>query len=220
MKVAVFGTGTVGQALAGKLVSLGHTVVIGTRDVEAAKARADGRAPFGEWIAANPDVAVEAFGSAANGADMVFNATQGTGSVDALRAAGDHAGRIVVDVSNPLDPESGFPPVFFVSNDDSLGEQIQRAFPEAKVVKALNTVNAAVMVDPGAVGNGDHDIFICGNDADAKAEVTRLLTEGFGWQRVTDLGDLSSARAMEMYLALWLRLLLQIGPMFNIKVVR
>jgi len=222
MKVAVFGTGMVGQALAGKLGELGHTVVVGTRDVDAARQRADGRAPFGPWIADHPDVAVETFAAAARDAEMIFNATSGEGSIEALKlAGGDLDGKIIVDVSNALDSSSGFPPSFFVANTDSLGEQIQRAFPDAKVVKALNTVTAAVMVAPGTVANGEHDIFVCGNDDGAKAEVSHLLTEGFGWKRVTDLGDITNARATEMYLALWLRLMGNIGTnMFNIKVVR
>jgi predicted dinucleotide-binding enzyme len=143
-------------------------------------------------------------------------------SLEALGAAGadNVAGKTLVDVSNPLDFSQGMPPTLSVCNDDSIGEQIQRAFPEAKVVKALNTVNAAVMVNPELVP-GEHELFICGNDDGAKSQVIELL-ESFGWpaDRVLDLGDISGARATEMYLPLWLRLMGATGgPNFNIKVV-
>ena len=106
-------------------------------------------------------------------------------------------------------------------NTDSLGEQIQRAFPGARVVKALNTVTAAMMVNPQAVGGGDHHVFVSGDDPEAKGEVTRLLRDWFGWRNVLDLGDITTARGTEMYLALWIRMMIAMGsPMFNIKVVR
>jgi predicted dinucleotide-binding enzyme len=113
------------------------------------------------------------------------------------------------------------PPSLTVCNTDSLGEQIQRAFPAARVVKALNTVNAQVMVDPAGVGGGDHDLFVCGDDAEAKRQVTDWLGEWFGWRNVVDLGDISTARGTEMLLPLWVRLWAALGtPRFNLKVVR
>jgi predicted dinucleotide-binding enzyme len=126
---------------------------------------------------------------------------------------------VLVDIANPLDFSQGMPPSLFVSDTDSLGERIQRRFPQARVVKALNTVNAYVMVDPKRVAGGDHTTFVSGNDADAKKEVLGLL-EAFGWSDVVDLGDITTARGTEMYLTLWLRIMgATQNPMFNIKVV-
>lgn len=131
------------------------------------------------------------------------------------------AGKVLLDISNPLDFSRGMPPSLTVANTDSLGEQIQRALPKTRVVKSLNTVNAFLMVDPGLLAGGEHTMFVSGNDAGAKAEVTRLLKDGFGWKDVVDLGDLTNARATEMYVVLWARLYgaLQ-NPMFNVKLVR
>ena len=227
MRVGILGSGTVGRTLAGKVASLGHDVMLGTRDPAATLARQD-TGPmtpqtFAEWHAANPAVRLGRFDEAAAHGELVVNATNGTAALAALEAAGagNLAGKTLVDTSNPLDFSAGFPPSLSVCNTDSMGEQIQAAFPGAHVVKALNTVTAPVMVDPGAVGAGDHDIFICGNDTGAKEEVATLLREGFGWRIVIDLGDIGGARGMEMYLPLWLRLMGTGGtPMFNVRVVR
>jgi predicted dinucleotide-binding enzyme len=228
MKIGVLGTGIVGQAIGGKLASTGHEVMIGTRDVDEALVRTEAPRPgvqaFGEWHQANPQVGVGTFAQAVAHGEVVVNATAGTASLDVLQAAGAENldGKIVVDISNPLDFSRGMPPSLSVSNTDSLGEQIQRAFPGAKVVKTLNTVSAPVMIEPQAVAGGDHDIFMSGDDAEAKTEVTRLLGEWFGWrtESVIDLGDITSARGPEMYLPLWIRLMMGRGsPMFNIKVV-
>jgi hypothetical protein len=146
------------------------------------------------------------FANAAAFGEIVFNCTAGAGSLDALEATGaaNLRGKILVDVANPLDFSHGMPPSLFAGNTDSLGERIQAAFPEARVVKTLNTVNANVMVDPGRVP-GESDVFVCGNDAGAKSEVTRILKD-FGWRSVIDLGDITAARGTEFYLHLWLRL--------------
>jgi predicted dinucleotide-binding enzyme len=226
MRVGVLGTGIVGQTLGGEIAEVGHAVMVGTRDVEASLARTEpgmaGSPPFSEWLAQNPEVKAGTFAEAAAHGEVLFNATNGSGSLEALRLAGSANldGKILVDVSNPLDFSAGMPPTLFVSNSDSLGEQIQNAFPGAKVVKTLNTVTAFVMVDPGRVGDGDHHAFVSGNDPSAKAEVTRVLREWFGWKDVIDLGDISTARGTEMYLALWIRLFAALGtPMLNVKVV-
>jgi predicted dinucleotide-binding enzyme len=163
------------------------------------------------------------FRDAAELGELVFNCTAGAASVDALEQAGEDAlrGKVLIDVSNPLDFSRGFPPSLLVSNTDSLAERIQREFPAARVVKSLNTMTAALMVDPTAVAAGDHVVFVSGDDADAKQEVAALLRDGWGWKHVVDLGDLSSARAAEMYLPLWVRLLRALDtPMFNISLVR
>ena len=215
MKFGVLGSGMVGSAIATKLVSLGHEVKMGSRDAKNEKAAA--------WVSkAGRGASQGTFADAAGFGEIVFNCTNGMGSIDALKSAGAATlrGKVLVDVANPLDFSKGMPPTLFVGNGDSLGEMIQRTFPEAKVVKALNTVNANVMVKPGRV-SGDHDVFVCGNDAGAKAQVIRLLKDEFGWKTVHDIGDITAARATESYLHLWLRLYgaLQTAD-FNVRVVR
>jgi predicted dinucleotide-binding enzyme len=227
MRVGVLGTGVVGQAIAGKLSELGHEVVVGTRDPDQTLGRQEpdvfGNPPFGAWLAEHPAVRLAGLGDAAAHGEVVVNATAGGAALEALRLAGEANldGKVLVDVANPLDFSQGMPPSLSVSNTDCLGECIQREFPTARVVKTLNTVNASVMVNPGLVGGGDHTVFVSGNDPEAKALVTDLLTEGFGWRDVIDLGDITTARGAEMQMALWLRLMGSLGtPMFNFKVVR
>ena len=226
MKIAVLGTGMVGRTIAGALAGLGHDVVIGTRDPKATLARTEpdmmGTAPFAQWHAANTGIGVAAFAEAAAGAELIVNATNGGGSLAALSAAGSGnlAGKIIMDIANPLDFSQGMPPSLNPVNTDSLGEQIQRAFPEARVVKTLNTMTASVMVDPARVAGGDHSVFVSGNDADAKAAVTELL-KGFGHRDVIDLGDITTARGAEMLLPIWLRLWGALGTgEFNFKIAR
>jgi 8-hydroxy-5-deazaflavin:NADPH oxidoreductase len=226
MRIGVLGTGTVGRIIGARLVALDHDVTIGTRDVEALLASTEvnqiTQETFADWHAKNWDVSLGSFAEAAEHGELVVNATNGAGSLDALGAAGEQNldGKVLVDIANPLDPSSGVPPSLFVSNTDSLGEQIQRAFPGARVVKALNTMTAFVMADPTLVAGGDHSVFVCGNDARAKEQVAEIL-RSFGWRDVIDLGDITSARGTEGYLPLWLRLwgAFQV-PIFNIKVVR
>ncbi len=227
MKFGIFGTGVVGRTIAGKLASLGNEVALGTRSVEASLARSEpgryGEPPLKDWLEQHPGVRLADFAGAARQGELLFNATSGQGALEALQQAGEaHLnGKVLVDITNPLDFSQGMPPTLTVSNTDSLGEQIQRRFPQVKVVKSLNTVTASVMVDPGQIGGGAHQMFVCGNDAGAKAEVVSLLKDCFGWQEVLDLGDISGARGLEMYLPLWLRLMgvLQ-TPRFNIRIVR
>jgi 8-hydroxy-5-deazaflavin:NADPH oxidoreductase len=213
MRIAVIGTGIVGRTLGEGLAEVGHDVVVGTRDPARTRARE-------EWGATSLSLA--SYGQVGVGADLFINATSGHASLEALQAVGDEAlaGKVLIDVSNALDRSSGFPPTLFVSNTDSLAEQLQRAFPDTKVVKAFNTMTAAVMVNPGAVGGGDTTVFVAGNDADARATVAGVAAD-LGWTDVMDLGDLTAARGLEMWMPLWLRLLMALGgPMFNIKVVR
>jgi 8-hydroxy-5-deazaflavin:NADPH oxidoreductase len=226
MKIGVLGTGIVGQTLSEGLAARDHDVMIGTRDVQAALARTTSEQAwvpaFGVWHDENPDVKVGTFSEAAAHGEVVVNATAGGASLDALSSAGaaNLNGKILIDVANALDFSGGMPPTLSVANTDSLGEQIQRAFPEAKVVKTLNTVSALVMVAPAAVAGADHHVFVSGDDADAKAQVGGWLGEWFGWQNVIDLGGISSARGPEMYLTLWLGLMGSTGsPMFNMKIV-
>ena len=225
MKIGVLGTGIVGQTIAAKLASLGHEVAIGTRDVASLMARTEVsqlNEPFSAWIAKNPAIKVAEFSEAAAHGEIVFNATSGARSMEALGQAGadNLSGKIIVDLGNPLDYSRGMPPSLTVSNTDSLGEQIQRTFPEARVVKTLNTVNALVMVNPQQVAGGDHHVFVSGNDAGAKAEVTAILKDWFGWRHVVDLGDITSARAAEMFLPIWVQISASIGTwIFNIRIV-
>jgi predicted dinucleotide-binding enzyme len=221
MKYAVLGTGMVGRAIAARLAGLGHDVTIGTRDPEATLARTDGDAPYAAWAADHADVALATFAAAAAGADVVVHAGSGLAALDLLGAAGadNLAGKVLVDISNPLDFSAGFPPTLFVKDTDSLGEQIQRAFPQARVVKTLNTLTAELMVRPDTLSETS-TVFVSGDDAEAKAVVTAMLTE-FGHTDVIDLGDISTARGTEMLLPVWLRLMGSLGTAtFNFKVVR
>jgi 8-hydroxy-5-deazaflavin:NADPH oxidoreductase len=226
MNIAVLGTGIVGQLLAGRLTELGHAVAVGTRDVAATKTRAEpdayGNPPYPVWAQAHPEVRLGSFAEAAAGVELIVNATAGNGSIAALEAVGKEnlAGKVLLDIANPLDFSNGMPPSLFVKDTDSLAEQIQRAFPELKVVKALNTMNAALMVNPRQLADGDHSVFVSGDDTAAKKTVTDLLTD-FGHRDVIDLGDLSAARGTEMLLPIWLRLFGTFGtPMLNFKIVR
>jgi predicted dinucleotide-binding enzyme len=217
MRIGILGTGVVGQTLGRKLAEVGHEVRMG--------ARSAGNEKAAEWVrAAGPGASQGTFEDAAAFGEALFNCTAGSASLDALRQAGAEnlRGKILIDVSNPLDFSSGFPPSLTVCNDDSVGERIQKAFPEARVVKTLNTVTAALMVDPSLVP-GEHVLFLNGNGAEAKRQVTAWLGEWFGWPaaRIVDVGDITTARGTEMYLALWVRLYASLGsPMFNFALMR
>ncbi|MDQ6891690.1 MAG: NAD(P)-binding domain-containing protein [Acidobacteriota bacterium] len=215
MKLGVLGTGSVGTALGSGFVKAGHEVRMGSRDAGNEKGKA--------WAtAAGPGASSGDFADAAGFGEIVFNATAGAGAVAAVRAAGREnlRGKILVDVSNPLDFSRGMPPTLFTAAaGDSLAERIQAEVPETKVVKTLNTINASLMLDPARVG-GDSDLFIAGNDTAAKERVTTLLKE-FGWKRVLDLGDSTAARGMEAYVLFWLQLYMaQKTPDFNIRIVK
>jgi predicted dinucleotide-binding enzyme len=215
MRVGVLGTGIVGRTLATKLVSLGHDVMMGSRQAgnEAAVA----------WAESAGQLAGHGtFAAAAGFGELIVNATAGAASIDALVSAEAEnlGGKVLLDVANPLDFSGGMPPTLSVCNTSSVGEQIQGTFPEARVVKSLNTVNADVMVDPSIVP-GSHNIFVAGNDAAAKETVRELLI-GFGWPEadIIDLGGIEAARAVEMFLPLWLRLYSAAGTAhLNVKVV-
>ncbi len=202
--VAVLGTGVVGETIAARLTGLGHDVLIGSRTAKSDR--------------------VVSFATAAAHGDLVVNATGGVVSIEALTAAnvaGALDGKVLLDLSNALDGSEGFPPTIVASDRESLGERIQAAFPAVRVVKALNTVTASVMVDPRSLA-GPSTIFVAGNDDDAKAVVTAVL-RSFGWtaDEILDLGDLSGARGMELYVAFWIRLATTLGTSaFNINVVR
>lgn len=224
MKIGILGSGTVGQVLGTKLAGIGHEVVLGTRTPEELDRERGQAGTLRAWLdQAGAQGRVAGLAETAAHGQVVVNATAGQGSLDALAMAGadNLAGKVLLDIANPLDFSGGFPPTMFVCNDDSLGELIQDAYPDAKVVKTLNTTNASVMVDPGKLAGGDHTVFVSGNDADAKAQVAGWLREWFGWRDVVDLGGIGTARGTEMFLALWTRLYGALGSAeFNVKVVR
>lgn len=211
MRCAVLGTGSVGRTLAARLVELGHDVRLGTRDPSTTRSRDD-------WTEL-PGVALTTFADATAGADLVIHAGSGTAALDLLAQAGDLTGKVLLDISNPLDFSAGFPPTLSVKDTDSLGEQVQRAFPDTFVVKSLNTLTAGLMARPDRLPEAT-TVFVSGDDAGAKRLVTGLLTE-LGHRDVLDLGGIETARGVEMWMPLWLRVMGAVGTAdFNIKVVR
>ncbi len=215
MKIGVLGTGVVGKTIASKLAAIGHEVKLGARSATNENAAA--------WVAETGKGASQGtFGAAAAHGEVVFNCVSGDATLAALESAGAPAleGKILIELANPLDFSNGFPPSLLVSHADSLGEQVQRAFPGAKVVKTLNTINCVVMVDPARAG-ADHDLLMCGNDPAAKEQVAAYLRDWFGWKSILDLGDITNARGQEAYVLLWARLYGSLGtPDFNLKIVR
>ncbi|MHB1109712.1 MAG: NADPH-dependent F420 reductase [Devosia sp.] len=211
MQIGVLGTGEAGQRYGSKLIALGHDVMMGARAADNEKvlgfaSRTGGKA--GKFI------------DAARHGEIVFNCLRGDVAIDVLTAVSDALeGKILVDISNPLDFSKGAPPTLSISNTDSLGEVIQRGLPNTRVVKTLNTVNSAVGVDPASVP-GPHAVFVSGNDKPAKGKVMDIL-RSFGWREIIDLGDITSARGPEQFLPLWLRLWGALGTgEFNIAVMK
>lgn len=211
MKIGVLGTGPAGNAIGGKLVELGHDVMMGARAADNPKALA-----FVERTGGRAGT----FRDAAAHGEIVFNCLRGDVSLDVLTAvSGELEGKILADLSNPLDFSKGAPPTLAINNTDSLGEVLQRGLPQTKVVKTLNTVNNAIMVNPGMI-RGQHAVFVSGDDAQAKGRIKDLL-RAFGWQQILDLGGIESARGPEQYLPLWLRLWSNLGHAdFNVAVVK
>lgn len=223
------GTGGVGQAYASKFITLGHEVMLGTRNVseKLADTARDGygNPPFSEWYSANSEVKLGTFREAVLFGEIILNATMGARSIAALKTADvkNLNGKILIDVANPLDFSKGMPPSLVpeLSNTNSLGEEIQKTFPDVRVVKALNTMWNGLMVNPAMLNGGDHTTFICGNNPEAKESVKEIL-KSFGWpdNSILDLGDISSSRGTEMYLPLWLRIFGATGSgAFNLKIV-
>lgn len=218
MKISVLGTGSVGDTIGSRLIDLGYTVMMGSRTIGNEKALG--------FVAKHgiSKAAAGTFADAIQFADIVFNCTKGEHSVEALKSGATNLpGKIIVDVANPLDFSKGMPPFLIpaLSNTHSLGEEIQKQFPKARVVKTLNTMWCGVMVNPAIVKGGEHTNFICGNDAEAKQTVKNLLGK-FGWkdENILDLGDISASRGTEAVLPVWLRIwgATQNGA-FNLKVV-
>jgi 8-hydroxy-5-deazaflavin:NADPH oxidoreductase len=226
MKIGILGTGMVGQVLASAIIAKGHEVMIGTRDVAKSLAssqpNAMGMPAFGTWHKDNQKVQVGTFAETAAFGELLLLATNGSGTLPALELAGANnlGSKTIIDISNPLDFSNGMPPSLFVVNTDSLAEQIQRAYPNAKIVKSLNTMTAFVMLNPNHAAGGDHTVFLSGNDEAAKAQVRSFL-EGFGWKDILDLGDIKTARGVEMILPLWLSTWGKLGNTpFQFKIAR
>lgn len=224
MKIAILGTGMVGRAHAKKLSELGHEVIMGTRDVQKTLSLSSDltNIPFSQWHTENPKVKLVTFLEAALDGEIVIEALNGQAVVELLKSFEESlANKILIDISNPLDFQEGVLPTLFVSNMDSLGEQIQNALPATKVVKAFNAMSANIQIDPNSYAGGDHHLFVCGNDNESKARVIELAKNWYGWRNVIDLGDISTARGTEMLLPLWLRLWNVLGTTdFNFKVAK
>ena len=218
MKIGILGTGMVGNTLGTALIAKGHEVKMGSREATNENAT--------EWTKANGKNASQGtFADAAQFGDIIFNCSKGEYSQEVLKAAGEKnlEDKIVVDVANPLDFSKGMPPTLILVNDNSLGETLQATFPQAKIVKALNTLNCSLMVDANKLSNGDHNLFICGNDTDAKEKVKALLHDNFYWKKenIIDLGDITNSRATEQLLPIWIRLWSVLGTAnFNFKIVQ
>ena len=214
MKISVLGTGMVGHALATKLAALNHEVMMGARE--------RGNEKAATWAKAN-NGAAGSFADASEFGDIVVLATLGSATLEAVKIAGEDAlaGKIVIDVTNPLDMSEGFPPTLLnnMVNKTSAGEEVQKALPRSYVVKALNTMNCDVMVDPSRVP-GDHDVFYCGNNEGAKQTVANILMS-FGWDTPVDLGPIEAARGTEGMMNFWLRMYGVVGHAdFNYRIVR
>jgi 8-hydroxy-5-deazaflavin:NADPH oxidoreductase len=230
MKISIIGTGSVARTIASKLIELGHEVTLGTRNVKEKLASTEkdgfGNPSFSEWHKDNGKVKVYTFSNAATSGELVINATHGGSSVEALKMAGakNLAGKILIDIANPLDFSKGMPPSLIpgLSNTNSLGEEIQRTFPLALVVKTLNTMWCGLMINPGMIGGGEHINYISGNDDAAKTKVRKLLTQ-FGWKNesIIDLGDITGSRATEALLPIWLRVMgVMQSSAFNFRLVK
>jgi 8-hydroxy-5-deazaflavin:NADPH oxidoreductase len=230
MKIAIIGTGGVGQTIAARLIELGHEVMIGTRNVSEKLASTSkdgyGNPPFSEWHKANSKVKLDSFSKAAAFGEIIINATQGGASVEALKLSDpkNFAGKVLIDISNPLDFSKGMPPSLLpgLNNTHSLGEEIQKTFPLAHVVKTFNTMWCGLMVNPNMIGGGNHINFIAGNDTGAKNKVRKLLHQ-IGWkdENLLDLGDISAARSTESMLPIWLRVMgVTNTPAFNFSIVK
>jgi len=219
MNIGVLGTGVVGETLATALTRKGHNVRLGSRTADNEKGAA--------WVKnANEHATQGDFNDAAAFGDIVFFCLNGEHALNAIELIDEDSvqGKIFIDLTNPLDFSKGMPPQILdgYGNHTSLGEKVQAALPKAFVVKALNTVTANLMVDAKLVGKGDHHLFICGNNSDAKNKVAHFLVDNFGWKagNILDLGGIEKSRVTEAYVPFWVSLMQATGtPMFNIKIV-
>ncbi len=227
MKIGVLGTGMVGQVIVPKMVALGHHVFMGTRDADSTRNRTEPERTTGvsfvDWFSAHSGFQLVSYADIPSETDLFINASHGETSIEALESVGKDklAGKIILDLANALDFSKGMPPTMLVCNNDSLGEQIQRTFPHAFVVKSLNTMNCTIMMDPSRV-QGDHNVFMSGNDSASK-HIVKILLESIGWSsaNIIDLGDITTSRGTEMMLPVWIRLWDALGtPEFNFHIAR
>lgn len=219
MNIGVLGTGMVGETIASALTEKGHQVKMGSRSATNEKAA--------DWVKKSKNASQGNFNDAAAFGDIVFLCLNGAHALDAVRSieGKNLEGKIVIDLTNPLDFSKGMPPRLIegLSNSNSLGEEIQKALPGARLVKTFNTMNCYVMVNPKLVNNGDHTLFICGNDEDAKTKAKEFVRGNFGWnsENILDLGGIEAARGTEAYVPFWVMMMQATGsPMFNVKVVK
>jgi hypothetical protein len=197
MRFGILGSGPVGQALGAGFSTLGHEVKMGTREPGSDKVQT--------WVVKTGGrTSAGTFGEAATFAEIAVLATSWDGTESAIKLSGPDnlAGKVVIDTTNPLDFSHGVPPRLALGYTDSAGERVQRWLPKARVVKAFNIVGNAFMVKPDFPG-GPPDMFICGNDADAKAKVTELCT-AFGWPGAIDMGGIEGARYLEPLAMVWI----------------
>ncbi|SFW77250.1 NADPH-dependent F420 reductase [Chitinophaga sancti] len=209
MKLGIFGTGIVGRLLAEKLVADGNEVMIGTRNIQNTLAKNEpdiiGTPPYIQWQEKNTKVKLGTFADVAKFGEIIFISTFGDVAINAIDMAGtEHlAGKIVIDTTNPLDLSNGIPPGFSGTVGNSLGEQIQRHLPQAKVVKAFNTLSMHIVVNPQRE-EGDPVLLIAGNDQGAKRSVGEIA-KGWGWKDIVDLGGISESFFLESFALLWIR---------------
>jgi predicted dinucleotide-binding enzyme len=220
MKIGILGAGPVAQTIGTALVQNGHTVFLGSRSSPNEKVAAwlhqcGGRGKSGS------------FQEAATFGELLFVCLNGGVAVDVINQTGAESFRekVVIDVTNPLDFSRGMPPTLLppYNNQYSLGEHIQATLPDAFVVKALNTVTARLMVNALLVNDGNHNLFICGNNAEAKNTVKHLLAENFYWkpENIMDMGSIESARLTEAIIPFWVGVMQVMGTsLFNYQIVR
>ncbi|OGD11862.1 MAG: hypothetical protein A2W20_01285 [Candidatus Aminicenantes bacterium RBG_16_66_30] len=226
MKIGILGTGDVGKTLGSALIRRGNDVMLGTRNVSRKmeeKATEEAPQSFHEWLSKNKKVRLGTFAEAAAHGEIIMNAVAGHAAIEVLAKVkpSDLKDKILIDITNALGPWGKGPIELFVANTDSLAERIQRAHPGIRVVKSLNTVTAHIMVNPAGLAGGDHDVFVAGNDPEARERVARFLREEFGWKTVLDLGDLTAARGLEMMIMVWLKIWSALGTSdFNYKIAR
>lgn len=220
MKIGILGTGSVGRTIGTAFIEKGHEVMLGSRSTTNEKAMS--------WVEANGVHARHgSFQETVEFAELICICLNGAFAVDVLQQAGpaNFIDKIVIDVTNPLDFSNGMPPSLLsqYSNTWSLGEEIQQQLPGAKVVKALNTVTANLMVNAQLVNNAHHHLFICGNDVAAKNAVRELLAHNFHWkpEYILDFGSIQSARLTEGIVPFWVGAMQVLGtPMFNYLIVK
>ena len=197
-RVGVLGSGEVGRRLAGGFRSRGHDVMIGSRNPDKPELR-EWRSGDGAGIKAGTFVQTAAHG------ELLVLAVLGNAAEDAIADAGreNFGGKVVIDAMNPLDFSGGFPPKLSIADDDSLGERVQRALPDAKVVKAFNTIGSPYSVDP-TFSEGQPTMLIAGDEADAKGTVGDVLAD-FGWSDVVDIGGIEGSRELEAICIAWVK---------------